>query len=249
MRLLGVDFETTGFDTAEDRITEIGAVLWDVERKLPLFTHGLYLWDSGIEKKCTPEVCQMMERVCGIRRETLEEFGIDPASALRGLGGICEKHQVEYIVAHNGENFDKPMLTSELSRHGVSSSRIASLPWLDTRFDIPFAEEPDSRKLKHLALDCGFINPFAHRAVFDVLTMMRVLSNYNLEDVIAYSRVPWITVRALVNYDDRQKAKEQRYSWEKIGDKTFPKFWVKRIKENQLAQEQEKCSFKIVRIE
>jgi len=248
MRLLGLDLETTGLNTAEDRVTEIGLVLWDSDKKVPIQIWQDFLIDDGIREKLKdPEIVSMMQRVCGITPQMLEEFGESPAAVFDDL--VHNANNIDYIVAHNGENFDKPFIYTELARHGISADLFRALPWLDTRADIPFASEPDSRKLKHLALDCGFINPFAHRAVFDVLTMLRVLSHYPLEDVIAYSKVPFITVRAVVSYDDREKAKAQRYSWEKLGERTYAKMWVKRIKENQLGKEKAACNFPVARIE
>lgn len=247
MRLLGLDLETTGFDTANDRVTEIGAVLWEVETKRPLVTQSCFLVDEGILQKMeNPEVSGMMSRICGITREMLTEFGRPPAEVFGQLATFIDRHRPDFIVAHNGENFDRPLLGSELNRHKVN---VVQQAWIDTRTDIPFAVEPDSRKLKHLALDAGFINPFAHRAVFDVLTMLRVLSNYDIHAIIEYAKIPFVTVRAKVGYDDRQLAKDQRYSWEKLGEKTYPKCWVKRIKENKLATEIQACKFEVVKID
>lgn len=247
MRLLGLDFETTGLDTSTARITEMGAVLWDVDDKRPLVTIGTFFHDGNY-----PTLSDEIIRLTGIKQWMLQEFGTEPGANLRWLQSFCAKHQVEYIVAHNGENFDKPLLMSELARHSVEDGCLRTLPWIDTRTDIPFAVEPDSRRLNHLATDAGFINPFAHRAVFDVLTMLRILSNYDIKHVLEYQSIPFVTVRANVGYADRDKAKAQRYSWEKIGEKTYPKFWVKRVKLNLLEAEIAKCKlagFDCIRIE
>jgi DNA polymerase-3 subunit epsilon len=247
MRVLGLDFETNGLNTAEDRITEIGAVLWDVQTKTPLLMEGIYLHDDTYP----PQPAEIV-RLTGITDSTLREFGLHPRMGLARLEEICEKYRPEYIVAHNGENFDRPFLKCELSRSGVEAPVLSALPWIDTRADIPFDVEPESRRLKHLALDQGFINPFAHRAVFDVLTMLRVLGGHDIEKVIAYQKIPFVVCRAMTNYDQKELAKAQRYSWEKIGDKVYPKMWVKRVKENLLEQEIENCKkggFQSVRIE
>jgi DNA polymerase III subunit epsilon len=119
----------------------------------------------------------------------------------------------------------------------VAAPTLRGLPVIDTLTDIPFASEPDSRKLKYLAGDHGFLNPFAHRAVFDVLTMLKVLSHYPIDKVLEYAKAPMITIRAVVDFNNKDKAKARRFSWEKIGDKTYPKMWVKRIKEFQLEEE------------
>lgn len=247
MRLLGLDFETNGLDTATARITEMGLVLWDVDTKGPIITVGTLLHDTTY-----PPQPEEILKLTGITDDMLKEFGTEPASNFKWLDSFCEKHKIEYIVAHNGENYDRPLLYAELARSGVEARCLRSLPWIDTRTDIPFASEPDSRKLKHLALDCGFINPFPHRAVFDVLTMLKILSHYDINSVLEYQRIPFHVYRALTGYAERDKAKSQRYAWEKIGEKTWPKFWVKKIKENMVEQEIANCTkagFEIVRIE
>jgi len=249
MRLLGLDFETTGLDTANDRVTEVGLCLWDVPTKRPLTTYSIFLFDEAMRERFTAETVKMMHELCGITPALLGEFGMAPGPQYAWMDEYCSRHRVEYIVAHNGENFDKPFLMAELARHGVEGKYLKTLPWIDTKMDIPHPTPPDSNKLKHLALDAGFINPFAHRAVFDVLTMLRVLSNYPLDDVIAYSKVPFVTVRGVVSFEDRQLAKDQRFSWEKLGDKTYPKQWVKRIKVDKLEEEQKKCKFQVVKLD
>lgn len=249
MRILGLDLETTGLDTAQDRITEIGLVLWDAKDSRPLVTVGAFYYDPSYEEKFTPEVTQMMGDLCGITPEMLREFGTSPKANLEWLDKFCHQHRVEAVVAHNGENYDKPLLMAELSRNGVAADFFRSLHWIDTRQDLPWEKEPSSRRLTHLAADSGFINPFEHRAVFDVLTMLKVLSQYDIATVIENSKIPFITVRAMVGYADRQLAKDQRYSWEKLGEKTWQKSWVKKIRENQFELEKQKCQFEVVRIE
>lgn len=240
MRLLGIDFESTGLDPLSDRITEIGAALWDVETQRPLTTIGVFCHDETYPE-FSKETLEMMGRVCGITLPILKEFGTSAKANLQWLDHFCSKHKVDYLVAHNAFNYDKPLLMSELSRHGIDAPCLRSLPWLDTRTDIPFATEPDSRKLKHLAGDHGFLNPFAHRAVFDVLTMLRVLSHYDINEVLAYQKIPFMVVRAMVSFDQKDLAKARRYSWEKIGEKTYTKMWVKLVKQNKCDEEIAEC--------
>lgn len=249
MNVLGIDLETTGLDTSKDRIIEIGAVVWDVDACTPLEIYSRFVVPPEEFFPLNPEAT----RVNGIRDEWVKKFGVAFPLVAADLIKICERHNITHAMAHNGENFDKPLFMAEVARHyGEGNHILCKLPWIDTRVDLPFTEEPESRKLKHLALDHGFVNPFPHRAVFDVVTMLKVASRYEFPKIVEMSQIPWITVRALVDYDTREKAKELRYSWEKIGDKTYTKQWVKKIRANQLDKEQElaaKKDFKVVRIE
>lgn len=246
MRLAGIDFETTGLDTGNDRIIEAGVVLYDTDLKAPVQLYSQFIYDESLEVFFNEETLQTMQRVSGITPSLLREFGHHPKTALMDIGALVAR--ADYIVAHNGESFDKPILMAELARHGVDNC-LRTKPWLDTKEDIPYDVPPESNRLRHLALDQGFINPFEHRAVFDVLTMMKVLSKHDIQAIIEYSKIPWIIVRAMVSYDDRQLAKDQRFSWERIGDRNYPKQWVKRIKENKLSEVQKACKFTVVRIE
>jgi len=242
MLVLGIDLETTGLDTANDRITELGYALWDTSMGAPVGIFNNLVYEPSMDARFTPEACEMMERVCGITVPMLHTFGIPPDQAIDQLLAAVQLYKPEYVIGHNWENFDGPMLTMELKRQGG----VLNLPSIDTRTDLPFASEPDSRKLKHLALDCGFINPFPHRAVSDVLTMLKVLSHYPIEKVIDYSKIPWVTIRADVKFEQKELAKARRYSWEKLGDKEYKKCWVKRIKANTLEQEKKESPFSVL---
>ena len=68
-RLLGLDVETTGFDTANDRIVEMGFALWDVETKRPLVTVGTFYYEPSLEEKFTPETVAMMARVTEVAEQ------------------------------------------------------------------------------------------------------------------------------------------------------------------------------------
>lgn len=257
MRVLGLDFETTGFDYQKnDRITEIGAIVWEVETSKPLALYSELLYEETY-----PPQSDEIIRITGITNEMLREFGVHPALGFARLASLVKKHAIEYIVAHNGENFDKPFLGAELIRHAgaieadghpAELAALQSTPWIDTRTDIPYAVEPGSRKLAHLALDCGFINPFPHRAVFDVASMMKVMSATPFADIVEFQKIPWAVMRAVVEFKDKDLAKAQRYSWEQIGDKKYPKWWVKKVKLNMMDAEIETgrlAGFPVIRVE
>jgi DNA polymerase-3 subunit epsilon len=144
------------------------------------------------------------------------------------------------VVAHNGTGFDKPMLQAHIDRCGVIPPEI---PWIDTAMDVPYPPQITTRKLVHLAAEHGFLNPFAHRAQFDVLTMLTILQRYDIATVLDTARQPNITVIAQVSFDEREKAKSRGYRWDKVTTS-----WRKTIKLNQLDAERAQAGFEIITI-
>jgi DNA polymerase III subunit epsilon len=226
MRILGLDFETTGLLPSEDRIIEVGAVLWDWERGLPVtMLSNLVSADAPLPQEIT--------QLTGITDELLSEFGLPEQSVMRDLESLIAR--ADFIMAHNGNGFDKPFYEATCKRLGYQP---ADALWLDTRVDIRYPESISVRNLTHLAAEHGFLNPFAHRAVFDVLTMLRLASNYKIEDIVARARENTVFVRALVSFDDKEKAKARGYYW--CGPQ---RIWWRPFKESDYTEEKETCGF------
>lgn len=236
MLILGLDFETTGFDFAKDRIIEIGAVLWDTEHRVPMeMMSALIHWPDN--ELLTPEITA----ITGITDEMLAVHGVDFLSSWAEMHDLMRN--AEAIVAHNGTGFDKPMYEAHCGRWSLTP---AELPWIDTCIDVPYPPAITTRKLVHLAAEHGFLNPFAHRAVFDVLTMLRVLDQYDIAEVLESAKQPSLMVRAIVSYDDREKAKARGYRWD-AGTKTWRKpLKAHRLEEERLAMEAERMGLEVI---
>lgn len=236
MKVLGLDFETTGLDTKDDRIVEIGAVVWDVSRKIPLDIFSQFL----ITDRPLPEE---VAKLIGIDNGDILAFGCPAHEGFERLEKMVNHSQCEAIVTHNGIAFDMPMLLANLDRVGVGCMTLKYLPVIDTKVHLPLAYKPDSMKLKYLAADHGFIQRHKHRALFDVLTMLDILSYYDISEVLAEMREPRITIRADVSYEHKDIAKNAGYRWEQLEDyRKFPKMWVKRIKRKDFEVELAKIS-------
>ncbi len=231
MRVLAIDFETTGLDPRAHRIIEIGAALWDTDRKSVLQVRSaLIVPPSGADPTAIDPI---VEKHTGIRHEDLIEFGETFPDVARALGQLCEDADVRFLVGHNAREFDRSFLLAELGRFGCEGSwaeALARLPWLDTMTDLPLPEDLKTRKLSHLAADHGFLNPFPHRALFDALTSLRLLSSYPLEEVIRYAEAPAVTLVAWnLPFERKDEAKNAGFQWDAAGRR-----WLKTVKDFQV---------------
>jgi DNA polymerase III subunit epsilon len=228
MKILGLDFETTGLSWKEDRIIEVGAVLYDWDTETPL----CLLSQLVDPKRPIPEE---ISKLTGITDALIASYAKPENDVLDSL--LCLMGQADYVMAHNGSEFDKLFFDALMARLRPGTTTYDK-PWLDTRYDIVFPESITTRNLRFLAAEHGFLNPFAHRAVFDVLTMLRVARQYPLESIIARAKEPNVCVQAIVSFDDKEKAKARGYYW--FGPK---KLWWRSMKVSDYEVEKTTCGF------
>lgn len=217
MLVVGFDTETTGLSVTEDHIIEVGAVLWDTERKAPL---SMFSSMIKIEQKLDPKITELT----GITDQDLEKFGRKASDVFAELNLFL--YQAEAIVAHNGNLFDKPMHENNCKRNGFDA---LVKPWIDTSCDVDYPTNITTRRLSHLAADHGFLNPFAHRAVFDVMTMLKVMAHYDFGQILTWSKAPTLEIRADSTFQQKELVKKQNYRWD-----NERKIWHKSIKDFHL---------------
>ena len=228
MLLCGLDLETSGLDFTKDEILEIGLVLWDTDEKKPIRTESFLIKENAA--KVNTESFSV-NHISGIE---LEGFGGSLQNALITLEAFFIK--ADYIVAHNGNLFDKPFLFKNLERNNLSILKEASSRhWIDTSLDVPYPDHIKTRSLSYLAVEHGFINPFAHRALFDVLTMLKILSFYDINEVVEISKQPTIILQAVGEkpWEDGGKSNDEirshGYRWE-----GGTKRWLKTTKQGRV---------------
>ena len=202
MLVLGLDLETTGLDVGSSEIIEIGAVLWDWPRQLPVKILSELV-------KCSIQIPAEIVSLTSITNEDLDLWGLELSEALARLHGLAR--HAEFVVAHNGTQFDRLFLERDWIKY--PETRIQK-NWIDTLTDLPYPNHLGTRKLSYLAAEHGFLNPFSHRALFDVLTMLKVLSHYPVKEVQRLQSSPLTKIVAQVSYDDREQAKNEGFRWD-----------------------------------
>lgn len=237
MLILGKDYETTGLEPEKHSVTEAGMVLWDTDLRAPIKVMG-FLVDPGPDAIWDPEVLNMT----GITPELCAKYGYPSERALKQI--LSWYQAADVACAHNGTRFDRKFFNAWCKKYGYDPQ--PEKLWIDTNTDIelPYPNKM-SRKLTYMAADHQFLNPFPHRAVFDVMTMFKVLDNYDLDRVLFLAKQPNLDIEALVSYDDRELAKVRGYRWNPYTDGRKGGQWIMTIKECFLEKEQAEAGFPI----
>ncbi len=240
MIVLGLDLEGMNVDITkgpqpEDRITEIGAVLWDWDESIPV-----KIYSELIDEPGRLPIHEEVVEINGITDELLAKWGSKLiAKELTTLSELIDSADV--IMAHNGTDYDYQMLKMCYARYGVY---FQPKVWVDSCWDIEYPRKMKSKALAALEHSHGFINPFPHRAVTDVMSMLKVASNYDLYKALTICHSNSIEIRASwpfptnkePNFLERKQrfeeiksiAKKEKFYWN-----PDDKVWAKEIRESK----------------
>lgn len=223
MYLLGIDFETTGFEAGSDVVTEVGAVLWDMDKRAPALFHS-ELVCNGRDQSAEAQA------VTGIEEPWLKNMGVAPNLALGNLVNLIA--HADYVVAHNAE-FEMRFLGAWLRQNGYPlESGVYQKPWIDTLLHVPYPQKISVRDLVSLCAHHGFVNPHPHRALWDAWAMMKILDLYHpqfgeiQENVNAQRVKVWSKG---ITFNTKDKPKALGYRWD--GDS---KRWWLAVKESEV---------------
>jgi DNA polymerase-3 subunit epsilon len=225
VKILGLDVETTGLLAAEDRITEVGACLFDWDTQTPLVILST-LVEPGIP------IPEEITKLTGITDGMVEDFGRKEDDVMADLHYLIQR--ANYVMAHNAA-FDKGFVEAAMFRNGFTNQGA----WVCSKNDIKYPESITTRHLNYLAAEAGFVNPWKHRAIFDVMTMLRLASAYDLDAIIARSLEPTLFVQALVSFDEKELAKARGYRWY-----APTKTWWREFKSSDYDADKQECGFR-----
>jgi DNA polymerase-3 subunit epsilon len=229
MLLCSIDFETTGLDFNTDRVTEVGAVLYSTTRNRQLMTKG-YLVDNEIP------VSAEITDITGISTPMIDKFGLSSRTALDDLLNMIDMS--EAVIGQNITDFDWPFLKSWCLRE---KQDLPDRLVIDTRMDLPGVE---SKHLGYMCADAGFLNPFPHCAISDALSVIRLVSDHDIDAVLARANSPRVTLVADVDYDHKHLAKKHKYMW-----KDERKVWFKNLKELDVNDEVKNVPFNVAKVD
>jgi DNA polymerase-3 subunit epsilon len=218
MLVLGIDLETTTFHQDILRVTELGAVLYDTDLKCPIEVQADLINEPDIELPMD----EFVVGLTGITDEMVTKYGKPPRQVINRFADLYEK--ADYIVAHNGNAFDKPALGNFIKRYDLLDE-FEPKHWIDTMLDLPYGPYVTTRKLEDLTGRHGFLNPFPHRAFSDVLSMLRIMSEYPIDQGVEISKSPELTFHGQVDYHNRNVVKQAGFKWD--GEK---RKWLYKIK-------------------
>jgi len=235
--ICGIDIETTGLDPEKHEVTEIGYVIKRVGEHKPYCQRADFIYHGH-----ALEISKENHAITGITNEHIEN-GISLEKWYAQFLENISHWGVEYLVAHNGKNFDRPFLEKRLDRWSVTHQWFSDVHMIDTRTDLNHGF--GSNKLSYVACELGFVNPFPHDALSDVSTMLKVLAHFDFKTVLARSKSKDVYIRAHCGYETKEIAKEAGFRWQTVNYITFPKMWVKCIKESELEELRANCNFKI----
>jgi DNA polymerase-3 subunit epsilon len=209
-----LDFETTGLDENSDQVIEFGAILYSIEYRCILQQISTLF---SVEANPAININRInVEPTKIITRELCEGCILQFEQWLR----VCD-----YLIAHNAR-FDKKWL-----RHILSPEMEYSKPWLCTYEDFRWPLNDKESSLVTTALNHGIGVSSAHRALVDCQLIAALFDRVEglsqvFELAIKRSFSHGLVYKAIVKFEERNVAKQQRFQWD-----ATQKIWYKIVNE------------------
>jgi DNA polymerase III alpha subunit (gram-positive type) len=166
IRTIWFDLETTGLNPFHNRIIEIAAIDNDDNAYQSLIKIG-----QPLEPKIT--------EITKITDEMLNSKGVDEKTVIEEFHTYLQTSRVNtrtFIIAHNGDSFDRMFLKTALKKYGLSvPSNVFFIDSLHfARMTMPTR---NSFKQEYLAEKFKVNNPSPHRAYGDVIVLREIWKN------------------------------------------------------------------------
>lgn len=252
MSVLILDFEATDLDVTKARIIEMGAMITPLDFSSVIAGCNSLVWESGY-----PALTDEVMNVTHINQQMLNDEARTPDQAVELLKTIVDPKEIIFVCAFNVD-YDKPVFINDMKRSGLTMDPVVNhliqLPWVCGLRDVSSNFKFKSRRLSHLALEYGVaVDPKElHRAYGDVELTRKMLHAVptTADKMYEYQQIPWVYLKAMVTFDQKDLAKAAGFTWEKAlgDDRHFAKTWLKRVKATEVEKELS-YSFKVVRLD
>ena len=248
--VLGIDFETSGLKPGVDFITEVAYVIKEVGRTKPLKIQHAYL-----RHEFSGELSAEIQGITKITPDLLESQGQDPKVVAQQLLDDIDFYGVDFMMAHNAafdEGFFLELLKQfdhdEVRLRGVDLGR--ATPWICSKEDIDWPYR--STSLFYIGAELGFLNPFPHDALSDVMSMFKcvgeavkrgILPSFSF--MVEHAAKEDMYVHGNPGFHRKEEAKLLGFRWQQVDDVRVEKRWVKKIKVDDFAALKQRCPFEI----
>lgn len=211
-----LDVETTGLDPLENRIIEIAVILYDLLLAAPITSF------SAIVSKEE----NLAVHINGISAELAQEM-TDIELSKKMISHLLDRSDA--IVTH-GVEFDKNFVLRDTN----FNINLSDKPWVCSLEHIKWPRKTDRRSLMAIAVGHDVAIVAAHRAMTDCDILARLFTRandmgINLVELMKNAMRPRVLVQALVDYEDRQLAKDAHFNWDNNSKK-----WLKEIPEEDI---------------
>ena len=194
-QLLIIDTETTGLDSRQDQLCEVGAILFSIPQRSPLLSLALLLPVASNGAEAINHIPPALTQEPLPRAEALALF-------------LALVRQADAYVAHNAA-FDRDWIEALLPFE-LQGSR----PWLCSCEDMHWQGLRPQPSLQTLALAHGVPVWACHRALHDCQYLAQVLErDPDLEEHLQQALEPRTLVVADIPYQRREDAKEAGFRW------------------------------------
>lgn len=213
-----LDLETTGINSETDRIIEIGLIEFGVGESGKPEILNMYGGLEDPEQALSPE----LQKLTGLNDAMLKGQKIDWPL----VRNVLERSSL--VVAHNAE-FDRGFMKKRSEYIGLDPHWACSMKHIDWE-----AKGFRTKALNYLAADHGFVNPFAHRALFDCATTYRLIEPYFAE-LVQRSYFRELRISAThAPFETKDVLRNNRYRWD-----NQRRVWFKDVLEDKLPGERE----------
>ena len=236
MIILSVDVEATGLDKQNDRIIELGAVLYSTGQKRVLESSGFLVQSDGVP------ITQEIVEITGVTQVAADRFGYSQEDAIQFLVELAE--QADAYVGHNVNRFDQPMLRNAAQRLSLA---LPERLWIDTMTDIPGVK---GEQLVTMCAKKGFVYD-AHGALADTNAVVKLTSIYDSESpltsydkMVERAHCPLVVIQSHQGRDksENRAARKAGFRWN--GDL---RIWWKAVKDMDVQALAESAPFDISR--